>query len=193
MVGAMRTKELSDWLGIASGTLRAWSNGEFRRYLSPRAQGGDGRRRDWNETDARIIGFIVALKAQSTHRDEIHATLARLQAEDWQDLPPMPPAPPGTRPTPMVSKDAAETAISTQRGAMMREISIFEERVDQLEGQLTESRGRNVDLERELGEVRQELGRLQGQLSERLPLRALLLLLAVAIIVAVVLTWLARG
>ena len=186
----MKTKDLADWLGVATGTIRSWTSGEFRRYLSHTAQGGQGRTRNFTETDARIIALVAALKDQGTPKNEIHTTLQRLQAEDWQDLPPMPAAPPGHGPVPMVSKDAAETALSTQRASLLRQVAILEERNERLEAQLADAHADNAKIQTELAQTRETLGELRGQLQalkvERQPAAYWLRLLALVVVVLLI-------
>lgn len=195
----MRTKQLADWLGLHPGTIRSWVGGPFRRYLSPSAQGGDGRTRNFTDTDARIIALIAALKGEAIPTDEIHATLTRLQSEEWVDLPPMPSAPPGVGPVPMISREAAETAVATQRQALMREIAILEDRVDTLESRLVSEQERRETLQNELTTARELLGELRGQLDSvdrerqswqtdrRLLLRGLVVLSIVGVVLFVLL------
>jgi DNA-binding transcriptional MerR regulator len=164
----MKTHEAADLLGIATSTIRAWSTGEFRQYLSPSAQGGDGRFRNLTQTDARIIAFIASLKSESRPRDEIHAALKRLQAEDWADLPPLPPAPAGVGPIPMIPREAAETAVTSQRSALLREIAILQERVQSLDEQLASERQRREDERLKAQEAREVLLREVAEAQRKL-------------------------
>ena len=132
----MRTQDIAEYLSLATSTIRAWTAAEYKQYLSPTAQGGEGRARNFTDQDARIIGFIASLKAQSTPSADIHRALKRLQAEEWIDLPPMPTAPAGVAPVALIPREAAETAVTTQRAALLREIAILQERITGLEQQL---------------------------------------------------------
>lgn len=208
----MKTKELADWLGVAPSTIRTWASSEFRRYLSDAAQGGDGRTRVFVDIDARLLAFIATLKKEGVSSDEIHAALTQLQSEDWADLPPMPSAPPGSGPIPMIPRETAETAVSTQRSALMREIVILQERVERLDQQLAEEREKREalqekhiqernSLQNELTEAREHLGELRGKLgafeTERKPsswwLRVVLAVAVVVFIFTLVATLLAGG
>lgn len=184
----MKTKELADWLGVSPNTVRYWTLGDFKEYLSPTAQGGSGRVRNFTDTDARIIAFIATMRQEGAETAEIHMALSRLQTEEWADLPPMPAAPPGTGTISMISREVAETAISTQRTALMREIVLLQERVENLETQLMDEREKRDAAQSELTTARENLGRLEGKLEvlehERGNERQLLLrgLIAVAVI-----------
>ena len=132
----MKTQDIAEHLSLATSTIRAWTAAEFKSYLSPTAQGGEGRTRNFTDQDARIIAFIASLKAQSTPSADIHSALKRLQAEEWVDLPPMPTAPAGVAPVSLIPREAAETAVTTQRSALLREIAILQDRITGLEQQL---------------------------------------------------------
>jgi len=164
----MKTHELAKWLGLSPNTVRVWTRGEFKTYLSPSAQGGDGRYRNFEEHDARIVAFIAALKQQNTPAREIHMALTQLQSRNWEDLPPMPAAPPDAGPVAMIPREAAERAIDTQKSALMRQIAVMEERVEDLTLQLEQEREQHQlerrQLQTELVEARENLGELRGQL-----------------------------
>jgi DNA-binding transcriptional MerR regulator len=162
----MKTKELADWLGLADSTVRVWSRDEFKPYLSATAKGGEGRTRHFNDLDARIIAMIAVLKNEGNSSDDIHRVLQQLQKQDWQDLPPMPPGPPDAGPIAMMPREVAETAVSTQRAALMREISLLQDRVDILSEQLTTEREKRDEVQRDLLETKERLGELRGQVSE---------------------------
>jgi DNA-binding transcriptional MerR regulator len=157
-----RTKELADWLGLSEVTVRQWTTGEWKDYLSPTAHGGNGRRRYFSDQDARIVALIFTLKEQGESRDGIHAALKRLQTEGWVDLPDMPPAPPNLGPISMIPREAAETAVSTQRAALLREIAMLQERVENLETSLAKER-ELLDQERKRADERVEAERQKTQ------------------------------
>lgn len=165
----MRTKELADWLGVSASTIRYWTLGEFKAYLSPTAQGGEGRRRYFSDLDSRIIAYIASMRDEGAPNDDIHASLQRLQAGDWIDLPTMPAAPPGEGPVDMMPREAAETAVQTQRAALLREITLLQERVETLEDTLADERQQHSaqvsTLQGELLTARERLGQLSGRLE----------------------------
>ena len=182
-----KPKELSDWLNIPASTIRYWSNGEFRVYLSPTAQGGGGRRRFFGDRDARIIALISDMRASARTSEEIHVTLQQMQNVDWADLPPMPHAPSGMTPPPMELKEVTDTRLTTQRQSLMREIVILQERDETLTADLESERTRRADLETELRRVLQELGKWRGVVLSGVALVIVLAIVAVAL-AAVLLT-----
>lgn len=188
----MQTSDLAKWLGLAAVTIRQWSAGEWAQYLSPTAQGGEGRSRVFTELDARIIAHIARLKASGQDRDSIHAALKAMQADDWRGLPDMPAAPPDFEPIPMIPREAAETTVEQQRRGLMREISIIEGRVEQLKDELLIERESKAALQSELTVAREQIGELRGRLaiieSERPAARFWLLVLAAALLLAVAIT-----
>lgn len=165
----MKTHELAKWLGLSPNTVRVWTRGEFKTYLTPTAQGGEGRYRNFDDHDARVVAFIAALKQQNTPVKEIHMTLTQLQENNWEDLPPMPLAPPGEGPVMMMPREAAERAIDTQKNTLMRQIAVMEEKVEDLSLQLEQEREQHQQerrqLQTELVEAKENLGELRGQLS----------------------------
>jgi DNA-binding transcriptional MerR regulator len=144
-------------LGVAASTIRTWSTGDFRRYLSPTAQGGEGRNRNFTDQDIRIIALIHALKGEGMPSDQIHATLRQMQENDWSDLPPMPQSPQNVAPVPMVPAAAAQTEVSVQAKSLLREIAALQERVQDLQGRLDAKDGKVEELLRESSEKQQEL------------------------------------
>jgi DNA-binding transcriptional MerR regulator len=158
----MKTKELADWLGMSTASIRLWATeDEFAPYLSPAGAGGDGKTRSFNDQDARILAFIGGLKRQGWGREQIYLALDDLQAKDWRDLPDMPAAPLSMRSVQMIPELAAENALSTQKAALMREITLLGERVEQLEQLVVTERQQAMEkqeaLLRELAEVRADL------------------------------------
>jgi DNA-binding transcriptional MerR regulator len=165
----MRTKELADWLGLATATIRLWAKDEeFGRYLSPGGAGGDGRRRAFNDIDARVMAHIARLKAQGFDRDELYVALDQLKNGDWEEVPPMPPAPPGMKPILMVPQSTAETAVTSQRQALLKEIVFLQERIEELKSELVEEKERGIAdrerLLREIGDVRSKLADSEAEL-----------------------------
>lgn len=192
MGSSMQTSELAKWLGLAAVTIRQWSAGEWAQYLSPTAQGGEGRSRVFNDRDARIIAHIARLKASGQDRDSIHAALKSMQADEWRNLPPMPTAPPDFEPIQMIPTSTAETAIDQQRRGLMREITLLEERIEQLTDELSSERESKAALQAELTVSREQIGELRGKLGniekERPAARFWLTVLVAAVILAVVAT-----
>lgn len=161
----MRTTEVANLLGLSPNTVRTWTWREFRSYFSPDAQGGDGSTREFSELDVQIMSHIASLTRKNLPRESIHAELSRLQAEDWQDLPPIHAAPAKTLGMPVVSAEAAQRELDSERRALLREVATLQVQTERLERQLIEEReGRREDttkLQAEIADLRQQLGRAE--------------------------------
>mgnify|MGYP001161999517 FL=1 len=159
----MKPADLSARIGVAASTIRAWTSGEYKRYLTPSAQGGDGAHRNITDLDAQIIWLIATLKNAGSKPDEIHLDLQRLQADDWNDLPPLPETV-GSKPMPVV----ASAALDEQRRALLREIALQQQRVEKLESALTSERDAHFDTQRslleEIARLRERIGGLDAEL-----------------------------
>jgi DNA-binding transcriptional MerR regulator len=169
----MRTSEVAKLAGVAASTIRAWSLDEFRQYLSPSAKGGSGRTRNFSEDDARILAHIVRLKDEGVEADDIHATLHVMQADNWRGLPGLyetdvfqqarfdpENAPQNAFPLQMI-----EASVALQRQSLMREISVLESRIGDLNARLETSESNRERLQTELMQAREQLGRAEGKLS----------------------------
>ncbi len=160
----MKTKALADWLGVSDSTIRLWAREEFRQYMSPSAQ-GNGLTRNFTDMDARILALIAERRNDGVHIKEIHVELTRLQEEDWKHLPEMPAAPPGQGPIAMIPRETAETKVEQQRQALMREISILQARIVNLDEELKGERVAHDATRDELIKTKERLGTLQGRLE----------------------------
>jgi DNA-binding transcriptional MerR regulator len=164
----MKPHEVADRLEIAIPTVRLWAT-EYRHFLSPQAAGGGGRHRDFNEQDLRILYFIQQQKQTSIPAAEIHLTLERLQADNWEDLPHIPERP-NMAAVPVVPEAAAQAALDAERRTLFREIATLQERLEKVEAQLEEERaGREALLQTERAErekLLRELSDLNAKLAE---------------------------
>lgn len=159
----MKSKELATWLNIAPVTVRLWSS-QYGEFLSPSARGG-GKTRVFSDRDMRVLAYVASMKQDGRGRDDITASLRRLQGDEWRELPDMPAAPPGVEPISVIPREAAEAKIDAQRGALMREISVLQDTVERLENDLKVERAERAALTQQLIEAREKLGELRGQLS----------------------------
>jgi DNA-binding transcriptional MerR regulator len=164
----MKPHEAAALIGIHPNTIRAWSAGDFKAYLSHGAQGGEGRSRDLTELDVKILAYVNMLKESGKPLDEIHITLGQLQNDDWLDLPPLPNGS-NMMPMPVVPAASLDTAIQAERRALLREIASLQERLAHVEEQLSdEQKARREDNERflrEMGDTRAELAEAKAVLK----------------------------
>jgi DNA-binding transcriptional MerR regulator len=131
--------------------------GEFKDYFTPSAQGGSGRPRNLTEVDIRILHFIDQMKKESAPADEIHTALRHMRGKGWQGLPDIPVAPENMANVPVVPTAAADVALSTERRGLMREITILQERLSQLEDRLEAKDEDILELTRQLSAAETEL------------------------------------
>ncbi len=144
-------------LNIGRSTVTTWTMGEFREYFTPSAQGGSGRPRNLTEIDIRILHFIDQMKKENAPAEEIHAALKQMRGKGWQGLPDIPSAPEYMANVPVVPMAAADAALSTERRGLMREITILQERLAQLEDRLEIKDDEVLDLTRQLSAAETEL------------------------------------
>jgi DNA-binding transcriptional MerR regulator len=164
----MKPVDVAHLLNIGGSTVRAWSD-EFREYLSPTAVGGDGRRRDFTLQDVQILGVIKQRTDHNTPRHEINAELRLLQDGDWRQLPPLENPAENRDPSALVPMATAQTAITIERQALLREISTLQNNVRELKGELVDEREDKEKLLRELADLNGQLQRalLQVELYEQ--------------------------
>jgi DNA-binding transcriptional MerR regulator len=156
----MKPHEVASQLNIGVSTVRAWSN-QFNDYLSPTAQGGDGRYRDFGEHDLRVISFISGLKKRSTPIEQIYSQLQQLQADNWQDLPYL-----SEGPGPVASMAVVpEAAMVTQQQLLLRENADLRQRIDDLQIRLDDKDASQEKLLRELADLRERIGASESELG----------------------------
>lgn len=166
----MKPSEVAAMIGIAASTIRAWSVGEFKPYLSPTGQGGEGRARNLTEHDVRVLNLIATMKHDGARAEDIHAELRALQKNDWEGLSPLPDTPINVASVPMVPAAAADKALDIERRSLLREIARLESRIEQLEGRLDDASGDLKDTLQKLAAAERELelwrsGRLRPDVS----------------------------
>lgn len=159
----MKPSEVASRIGIAATTVRAWTAGEFKQYMSPGGRGGDGSGRNLTEQDARILARIAYLKDNGARADEIHVDLQRMAANDWVDLPDLPEVP-GSQRVAVVPRSTAETALSAERRALLTEIARLEKHLEDSEKRLDKAHDENQKLLREIGDMREKIGELATEL-----------------------------
>jgi DNA-binding transcriptional MerR regulator len=156
----MKPHEVASQLNIGVSTVRAWSN-QFNDYLSPTAQGGDGRYRDFGEHDLRVLSFINGLKKRSTPVEQIYSQLRQLQADNWQDLPYLSE---GSGPVAQMAV-VPEAAMVTQQQLLLRENADLRQRIDDLQARLDDKDASQEKLLRELADLREQLGASDSELK----------------------------
>lgn len=159
----MKTKELADLLDISASTVRIYTKGDWQQYLSSSAQGGDGKTRQFDDQDARVIAFITALRTDGASTREIHRTLQAMQDQNWADLPPLPEE--RHKAVSMVPESTAEMAVMRERAVLQQQIEVLEVEIDTLRERIADERETNETLRGDLATALEDKARLEGRLS----------------------------
>lgn len=154
----MKTGEAAKILGIDVATIRRWiEREEINRFFSESARSGrDSTQRILTDGDILVLNTVLALRTHKKVTDwsEIVSYLNSGQRE--QDFPQNAiTADPRTVPLPQAEQSARAMATLAERDAALR-------RVNDLEKELRESREENKQLLREMMELSQKIGRLEG-------------------------------
>jgi DNA-binding transcriptional MerR regulator len=148
----MKPQQLARLLNVADVTLRRWAGKEYAEFLSPSAQGNVGARRSFSDTDARILAWVTAMKAQNMSIQDITATLRAAKEDNWRKLPPLPGGLAGDEPIALMPVETAEERVrALQDRYEMQLRSVIKER-DELRTQLDAARQENNNMQRETAE-----------------------------------------
>lgn len=123
----MKSNALVTLLRCSESTIRKYA-GDYADYLSPLAQAGAGRHRDYTDHDARVLKLVIDMKAAKQTEDSIHATLRSLQANGWERLPAL-----DNDALAVVPSPAAMLAVQTERAVMQKEIDLLREQIERAE------------------------------------------------------------
>jgi DNA-binding transcriptional MerR regulator len=151
----LKPADAAKLLGVSASALRTWSIDEFKEYLSPSGQGGDGRYRDFTEVDLRVLNLINEMKKASKPLEEIHITLRALQSGNWERLPSLP-----QRAMTGSTMGQPDSGDSERSRALLQEIALYREQRDELQAQLDQERQANEQLLRELADKERKIGEL---------------------------------
>lgn len=127
----MQPSQVAELLGVAAGTIRTWSVGEFKRFLSPGGQGGGGGRRDFDEQDVRILNHIAYLKHRGLLTKQIVEALEKMQADGWIDLPQLPESAQSAS-FAVIPAVAADSMLAASARGYNAEIEMLKERLEEL-------------------------------------------------------------
>jgi DNA-binding transcriptional MerR regulator len=152
----MKPGDLADWLGVSVSTVRAWSSPkDFGDYLSSNAGVGDGRMRNYDERDQRIVAYISDMRRRGFSRDDMVIELNTLRANDWRDLPRMPPKADGQTPSPRTGMSGVEEqSLAIRMSTAMLQIETLNQRINDLETRREQDRDKIASLSEEIGRLR---------------------------------------
>jgi DNA-binding transcriptional MerR regulator len=69
-----KTRHIQRYYDISYETVRAWAE-EFKEYLSPLANPGEGRHRVFSDNDLRVFSLVREMKETGSTFSDIHASL----------------------------------------------------------------------------------------------------------------------
>lgn len=69
-----KTRHIQKYFDISYETVRTWAE-EFKEYLSPLANPGEGRHRVFSEDDLRVFSLVSNMKETGSTFSDIHVTL----------------------------------------------------------------------------------------------------------------------
>jgi len=139
----MKIGSLAQSLGVPVPTVRRWTQ-EFAEGLSPEAQGGDGRSREFSPRDQRVLRRVRELLAD---RDVTYAQARRRLREEGL-LVAVVPAPEAAPSEPGPTTDEERIAAERFVAAVVERVALpWVQRIEQLE--------------REIGILREQLAALQ--------------------------------
>jgi len=166
----MKTGEAAKIMGVDRSTLLDWINIRgLTRFFSASAAGNDGNmQRVLTESDLLVLNTIRACRSKNMNWDDIEIVLDNGERERSFPQNAISGDP---RTIPLVQAEVSAKALGTmvERDAAFARVEELTEEVRNLSVKLSESeKARYEDREkllREIGELRHQLGRLEGQLE----------------------------
>ena len=162
----MKPYQLATLLSIAPVTLRQWSRETFKEFLSPSAQGENSAHRSYDDTDARILAWVAALKAKNTPIDEIVTILHDSRAKNWIGLPPLPGGMANDEPIEVMPREAAEERLYAIEQRFKSQLEIIVKERDDLRTRLESSESENKELQKRLMDLGIKEAELRGKLEQ---------------------------
>lgn len=167
----MRTGEAAKILGIDRTTIYNWADTpELKKFFSANATGEDGStQRLLTESDVLVLNTI---RMQRSKGNRLWADIAQVLESGYRDQQFPQNAisgDPRTIPLPQAEQSAKAVGTMAERDGALARVEELTEQVRELSAKLSESeKARYEDREkllREIGELRHQLGRLEGQLE----------------------------
>ncbi|MBZ0291640.1 MAG: MerR family transcriptional regulator [Anaerolineae bacterium] len=149
---------------IAAETVRNWCD-EFERHLSPTANPGKGKHRNFTEDDMRVFALIAELKNQGLSYDEVHLALDNGQRGD-------PPQLPADEMRDLVATEEKQQ-ITLEMEVLQRSLTMLVQERDELKTRLTQLEGEvqpvkddNIRLTTRLEESQRQAEKLAADLEQ---------------------------
>ena len=125
----MKSSAVVAALNMPESTVRKYAH-DYAEYLSPTADTGAGRHRDYTDHDVRVLKLVADMKAAKQNAENIDATLRSLQDSGWERLPALDESASSIIPAP-----AAMIAAQTERAVMQKEIEMLREQIVELKAE----------------------------------------------------------
>ncbi len=170
----MRTGELASRIGVSTSTVRLWCS-EYRHYLSPGAVGSPDRQtRDLTDHDALVLATVAQMRGQGLTRAQIVEAL-----DDGKLLDALPSAP---SPDESAARANVQLVPLAEYQRLADLIRIKDSEIERVQEQYNQSLISLQEANERIAALREEVGVLRGQVSERLPVRTTLQIAAVFIV-----------
>ena len=125
----MKPSVVAAALGIAESTIRKYA-GEYSEFLSPGGAGGNGKHRDFDDHDVRVLKLITDMRNADTSPEDIDVTLQSLKASNWERLPAL-----DANAASIVPSPGALVTAQKDRDIMQREIELLREQIADLKAE----------------------------------------------------------
>ena len=156
-----QSEQLTDMFSVSHETIRNWTR-EFTDYLSPTANPGKRRKRQFSYDDLTVLALVAQLRNRGLNFDDIHVALRNGQRG----------TPPIQEPTdldlPETESDLIEQLETLKRALSLsqRNLEATTQRLQEMETQAEVAKAKSTKLETQLESAHQERERLQQQVSE---------------------------
>ncbi len=141
------SRQVAALFGVALETIRNWGS-EFRDYLSPLANPGQGRHRKYNPDDLSVFALVRDLKEKGLNYPDIHTALHNGERGQPPELAP---------------NQVQAIVISERERRMAIEVQTLHATITQLQTRLAEAEA----AKKEADELRQKTVVLETRLEER--------------------------
>jgi DNA-binding transcriptional MerR regulator len=119
-----QSKHVQKLFSISAESVRAWAI-EFEKYLSPNANPGSGRHRNFTDADLSVFALVKEMKAKGNTYEDIHGSLENDQRGAVPQL---------------ATGDVRDLVLSEQGLALAFRVEELTQKVDTLEHELGEAR-----------------------------------------------------
>lgn len=155
-MGNYTAKHVTRLFDVSRETSRQWAI-EFADYLSAGAQGGEGRRRDFNDDDLEVFALIHEMRKRGLQYDDVKAALDNGQRGEIPDMP-----------TVLTAGDEKRQVLMLRQKIETLQIQRNDLKVSnsRLEGENAVLREKLDRAEQEIRDLYRQVGKLEGKLDK---------------------------